>query len=81
MKSKVYVDSRINCFREAGEILVPVAEGAFSPDKVVGELTEMCAMKCPLRTADSEITLFKSVGMALGDLVGAGLAYQANCSA
>lgn len=81
LKSKVYVDSRINCFREAGEILVPISEGVFSTDKVVAELSEMCAMKCPLRTGDSEITLFKSVGMALGDLVGAGLAYQAGLSA
>jgi len=81
LRSKVYVDNRINCFREAGEILVPIEEGVFCTDKVVGELTEMCAMKCPLRTGDSEITLFKCVGMALGDLVGASLAYQANCSA
>lgn len=77
LKSKVYVDSRENCFREAGEILVPIAEGVYSKDSVVGELAEMCAMKIPLRTDDREITLFKSVGTALSDLVAAGLAYQA----
>jgi len=76
LKSKVYVDSRTNCFREAGEILEPVKEGVFSTDDVVGELTEMCALKCPLRTSQNEISLFKSVGMALADLVGAGMAYQ-----
>lgn len=75
-KAKLYADSRDNCFREAGEILVPIAEGAITAESVVGELTEMCTGKVPLRQADSEITLFKSIGMALSDLVGAMRAYQ-----
>ena len=76
-KSKVYADSRVNCFKEAGEVLVPIAEGVIGKDHVVGELTEMCAAKVPLRESDEEITLFKSIGMALSDLVGAGCAFQA----
>jgi 1-pyrroline-2-carboxylate reductase [NAD(P)H] len=75
-KSKVYADSRDNCFKEAGEILVPISEGVFTKEEVVGQLTEMCAGTVPLRESDSEITLFKSIGMALCDLVGAGLAYE-----
>ena len=76
LKSKVYADSRVNAFKEAGEILVPISEGVFTKDGVVAELTEMCAGTAPLRESDSEITLFKSIGMALSDLVGAGLAYK-----
>ncbi len=76
-KSKIYVDSRDNCFREAGEILVPIAEGAITAESVAGELTEMCTGKVPLRESDNEITLFKSIGMALSDLVGATSAYRA----
>jgi 1-pyrroline-2-carboxylate reductase [NAD(P)H] len=75
-KAKIYADSRDNCFREAGEILVPIAEGAISAESVVGELTEMCRGQVPLRESDNEITLFKSIGMALSDLVGAMRAYQ-----
>lgn len=75
VKSKVYADSRDNCFREAGEVLVPISEGAFKEADVVGQLTEMCAGTVPLRENSEEITLFKSIGMALSDLVGAGLAY------
>lgn len=78
VKSKVYADSRDNCFREAGEILVPISEGAFKKEDVVAQLTEMCAEKAPLRENDQEITLFKSIGMALSDLVGAGLAYRSS---
>ena len=77
VKSRVYADSRDNCFREAGEVLVPISEGVFAKEDVVGELTEMCAGTVSLRGSDSEITLFKSIGMALSDLVGAGAAYRA----
>jgi 1-pyrroline-2-carboxylate reductase [NAD(P)H] len=76
LKSKVYADSRVNCFKEAGEVLVPISEGVFKKDEVVGELTEMCAGTVALRENDEEITLFKSIGMALSDLVGAGLAFK-----
>ncbi|MFT4547098.1 MAG: 1-pyrroline-2-carboxylate reductase [NAD(P)H] [Pseudoalteromonas tetraodonis] len=76
VKSKVYADSRVNAFKEAGEILVPISEGAFSEQDIVAELTEMCAGSATLRESDEEITVFKSIGMAMSDLVGAGLAYK-----
>lgn len=76
-KSKVYADSYVNCFKEAGEVLVPISEGAITKDHVVGELTQMCSGAVSLRESDDEVTLFKSIGMALSDLVGAGCAYQA----
>ena len=76
LKSKVYADSRVNAFKEAGEILVPISEGVFQKDDVVAELTEMCAGTARLRESPEEITLFKSIGMALSDLVGASLAFR-----
>jgi 1-pyrroline-2-carboxylate reductase [NAD(P)H] len=75
-KARVYADSRVNAFKEAGEILVPISEGVFKREDVVAELTEMCAGTAPLRQSAEEITLFKSIGMAMSDLVGAGLAYK-----
>jgi 1-pyrroline-2-carboxylate reductase [NAD(P)H] len=76
-RSRVFVDTRVNCFKEAGEILVPVAEGVFSTDQVAGELSELCRRSVPPRQDDVEITLFKSVGCALGDLCGAATAWNA----
>lgn len=76
VKSKIYADSRDNCFREAGEILVPISEGVLSEEAVVGQLTEMCTGTVPLRESADEITLFKSIGMALSDLVGASCVYE-----
>ena len=75
-KSRVYADSRVNAFKEAGEILVPISEGVFTEEEIVAELNEMCAGTATLRQNDEEITLFKSIGMAMSDLVGAGLAYR-----
>ena len=76
IKSKVYADSRVNAFKEAGEILLPIEEGVFSKEGVVAELAEMCRGSATLRESEDEITLFKSIGMAMSDLVGAGLAYR-----
>jgi ornithine cyclodeaminase/alanine dehydrogenase-like protein (mu-crystallin family) len=56
--------------------LVPVAEGAFSLDQVEGELADLCQGKTPGRRGPEEITLFKSVGCALGDLAGAATAWR-----
>ena len=77
VKSSVYVDSQENCFREAGEILVPVSEGVFSLDQVKAQLADLCRAAQPIRQNDQEITLFKSVGCALGDLCGAVTAWKA----
>lgn len=77
VKSSVYVDSKENCFREAGEILVPVAEGVFSLDQVKGQLADLCRANQSARQNAEEITLFKSVGCALGDLCGALAAWKA----
>ena len=77
-RSRVFVDTRLNCFKEAGEILVPMAEGVFSQDQVEGELSELCRGSVKSRQDDQEITLFKSVGCALGDLCGAVTAWRAS---
>ena len=76
-QSRVFVDTRVNCFKEAGEILVPVSEGVFSTDQVAGELSELCRGSVPGRLNETEITLFKSVGCALGDLCGAVTTWRA----
>ena len=75
-KSRVFCDTYVNAMKEAGEILVPISEGVFKKEDIVAELAEMCNGSATLRQSDDEITLFKSIGMALSDLVGAGLVYK-----
>lgn len=72
-KSKVYVDSRDNTMNEAGEILMPIAEGRIADSHVIAELADLCSGRVPGRRVDGEITLFKSVGTALSDLAAAHL--------
>ncbi len=76
VKSRIYVDSRVNVLNEAGEILIPIAEGRLRETDVVGELSGLCAGRVAGRAGDEEITLFKSVGTALADLAAAQLVAQ-----
>lgn len=73
VKSRVWVDSRANVLNEAGELLIPIAEGRFRAEDIVGELAELCAGTVPGRASEEEVTLFKSVGTALSDLAAARL--------
>lgn len=72
-RARVFVDSRANVLNEAGELLIPIAEGRIGQDAIVGELSELCSGAVPGRTSAEEITLFKSVGTALADLAAAHL--------
>jgi 1-pyrroline-2-carboxylate reductase [NAD(P)H] len=71
LKARVFVDSLTNTLNEAGELLIPIVEGAFNKDEIVGELADMCKTPAILRQSSDEITLFKSVGTAISDLVAA----------
>ncbi|TMO86646.1 ornithine cyclodeaminase family protein [Pseudoalteromonas spongiae] len=74
--SEVYVDGLTNVLNEAGELLIPIAEGAFNQQQIKGELADLCAKRVSGRQQESSITLFKSVGTALSDLVAANLVYK-----
>lgn len=75
-KARVFVDSLTNTLNEAGELLIPMSEGVFKAEDIVGELADMCKKPDILRKSNDEITLFKSVGTAISDLVSAYLIYQ-----
>ncbi|WDE10075.1 ornithine cyclodeaminase family protein [Thalassomonas haliotis] len=75
-RARVYVDSLSNCLAEAGELLIPIKEGSFKAKEIIGELAGICSRETILRQTAEEITLFKSVGTALSDLLCANLVYQ-----
>ncbi|MCP4325401.1 MAG: ornithine cyclodeaminase family protein [Alteromonadales bacterium] len=70
-RARVFVDSLTNTINEAGELLIPIAEGNFRKDAIIAELADMCKKPELLRQSNDEITLFKSVGTAISDLVAA----------
>jgi alanine dehydrogenase len=74
-RSRLFVDSRDAALVEAGDVVMGIQEGRFGPDHIVAELGEVVA-GAPGRRTDSEITIFKSLGMAIEDVVAADLAYR-----
>jgi len=75
-RARVYVDMRECVLRESDDLREPIRESAFHETDIVGELSEMVSGTCQLRTADEQITLFKSVGMAIEDIAALRLAYE-----
>jgi ornithine cyclodeaminase len=75
-RSRVYVDMRENVLRESDDLLVPIREGVLVENDIAGELAQMVTGQCALRRDRDEITLFKSVGMAIEDLAAVRLVYE-----
>jgi len=74
-RARVILDAESAAGREAGEILIPIAEGVFDSKHIKETLADIVSGRVARRTSD-EITVFKSCGLAIEDLVTAQLAYS-----
>lgn len=74
--SSVYADSVEAVMAEAGDVLIPIEEGAIARSHVKGDLSQLVAGKARGRRSGEEITLFKSVGLAFEDTAVARLAFS-----
>jgi ornithine cyclodeaminase/alanine dehydrogenase-like protein (mu-crystallin family) len=75
--AEVYVDTMEGAVAEAGDIVQPVRSGVLGLDDIRGDLFALCAASAPPARGDDAVTLFKSVGHALEDLVAAATVYEA----
>lgn len=75
-RSRVYVDSLVSAFNEAGDILIPLAEGIVDRAHVIGEIGAVLTGLIPARRDPAEITVYKSLGLVAQDLVAAHAAYS-----
>jgi ornithine cyclodeaminase/alanine dehydrogenase-like protein (mu-crystallin family) len=75
--SKIVVDSREAVLAEAGDLLVPMAKGLLTEDRIYAEIGEITGGSKPGRETEEEITFFKTVGIALLDVVTAKLVFEA----
>lgn len=66
--ARLFVDRRESALAEAGDYLIPLAEGRISASHILGELGELAAGSVAGRTGRDEITLFKSLGLAVEDV-------------
>jgi len=73
-RAKVVVDSRVAALAEAGDILIPLREGAIAEGHIHAEIGEIILGRRPGRTDPQEVTVFKSVGNAVQDVAVGGLA-------
>lgn len=74
-RARVIIDSESAAGREAGELLIPISEGAIDRHHVKGTLAEVVSGRVAGRASAAEVTVFKSCGLAIEDLVTARLAY------
>ena len=75
-RAKVVVDSRDAIMAECGDILLALKEKSVSENVIHGEIGEVLAGTKPGRTSADEITLYKSVGIAIQDVATADLVYR-----
>jgi thiomorpholine-carboxylate dehydrogenase len=67
-RARLIVDSREAALKEAGDVVMGIAEGRWTAEHIAAELGEL-----PARQNDREITVFKSVGLAVEDIFAAQL--------
>jgi ornithine cyclodeaminase len=70
----VWVDSRAASLAETGDLIKPIRAGMFGDDHIAAELGEVVLGRAPGRQSAGEITLFKSVGVAVQDALAASIA-------
>lgn len=74
--ASLFVDRRESALNEAGDYLIAAKEGAIGPEHIRAELGEVLIGAQPGRTSAEEITVFKSLGLAIEDLAAAEHVYR-----
>jgi len=76
VKARLFVDRRESTLNEAGDFLIPKKEGAITDSHILGEIGEILLEKVKGRKSQEEVTLFKSLGLAVEDLASANHIYR-----
>jgi ornithine cyclodeaminase/alanine dehydrogenase-like protein (mu-crystallin family) len=71
VRARLFVDRRESALNEAGDFLIPKREGAIGDEHIAGELGDVLLGTVQGRRTPVEITLFKSLGLAIEDLAAA----------
>jgi ornithine cyclodeaminase len=74
--ASLFVDRRESTVNEAGDFLFPQREGAIGPEHIRAELGELLVGAAAGRSSAEELTVFKSLGLAVEDLAAAELVYR-----
>jgi len=74
--ARLFVDSRAAALVESGDVVMGMAEGRFGPEHIAGELGALVLGRAAGRQSRDQITIFKSLGMAVEDVAAADLVYR-----
>jgi ornithine cyclodeaminase/alanine dehydrogenase-like protein (mu-crystallin family) len=72
----LFVDRRESTLNESGDYRLALQEGAIAESHIRAELGEVLLGEHQGRTSSAEITIFKSLGLAIEDMVAAELAFH-----
>ena len=75
-RSRLYVDSKAAALVESGDVVMNIAAKLFDESHVRGEIGELVLGRVDGRRSEDEITVFKSLGMAVEDVVAADLVFR-----
>ena len=75
-RARVVVDTFEGTLAEAGDLLIPIGKGIVDANHIIADLHQIACGEKIGRTSEQDITLFKSVGCALEDLVTAKLVFE-----
>jgi alanine dehydrogenase len=75
-RSRLYVDSKAAAIVESGDVVMNIAANLFDESHIRGEIGELVLGRIDGRRSAEEITVFKSLGMAVEDVVAADLVFR-----
>ena len=75
-RARLFVDSRAAALVESGDVVLGIRDGLFTAAHIVAELGELVAGTAAGRLGDADVTIFKSLGLAVEDVTAADLAYR-----
>lgn len=76
VRARLFVDVRESALNEAGDIVIPLGEGAMTDQHILGELGELIVGRHPWKRQPGDVTLFKSQGIAIEDIASARFIYD-----
>lgn len=76
-RGRLFVDSRQSALAEADDVRVPIGDHTILPGHILGEIGEVLAGDVPGRASADDVTLFKSLGLAVEDVATAAYLHDA----